>query len=385
MRSTILLVAPLVLGLAAPAAAQDTIRPGQRVSGRITAADPALPGGSHYDVWRFSAQAHHRYVVTLLSDDFDASLVVGPDIQPGCDACSVDDDGGGGTNASLEYVGAEGGTYEIRAQSFDAEGLGSYDLILEDAGVHDEGKHAPAAAGMPITLGQAVQGELARGDAKDHGRSYSDTYSYQGRAGETLVITLDSDAFDAVLNFGWVNEGACVELNNDDDGGEGTNSRLVVTLREDGEHHVHVGSSDQGARGAYTLRMERATEPVAELEEEAEDAKWPIVAGRAIEGRLDDADPRADDDSFYEAWTYMGGVGETITIRMQSADFDTYLVVGRTVTGEWREMEANDDGPDGTNNSELTLTLPQNGEYVIRANAFAAGQTGRYTLRIDRN
>ncbi len=377
MRPTLLVLAPLLLAAARPAAAQDVIRPGQRVTGQLSATDAASPGGSRFDIWRFSAQARHRYVVTLLSDDFDAWLVVGPAIQPGCNACSMDDDGGGGTNASLEYVGAVGGTYEIRAMSIDADAQGSYELILEDAG-------APAAAGTPIALGATVRGDLARGDGKDHGRSYSDTYLYHGRAGETLVITLESEAFDAVLNFGRVNQGECMELDSDDDGGEGTNSRMIVTLREDGEHHVHVGSSQPGGRGAYTLRVERAMEPVEGVRRGVEDSKWPIEAGRTIEGRLDDADPRADDDSFYEAWTYMGGVGETITIRMQSTDFDTYLVVGRTVTGEWREMETNDDGPDGSN-SELTLTLPQNGEYVIRANAFAAGQTGRYTLRIDRD
>jgi hypothetical protein len=382
MRPAILLLGPFFLAAAHPAAAQDVIRPGQRVTGQLSASDPVLAGGSHYDVWRFSAQAHHRYVVTLLSDDFDASLVVGPDIQPGCNACSVDDDGGGGTNASLEYVGAEGGTYEIRAQSFDADGLGSYDLILEDAGVHDEGKHAPAAPGTPIALGQTVQGALARGDGKDHGRSYSDTYSYQGRAGETLVITLASDAFDARLNFGRVNRGTCMELDSDDNGGEGTNSRLTVTLKEDGEHHVHVGSSEPGGRGAYTLTVERGTE-VAEREPD-DAAKWPIQAGRTIEGRLDPADPRAADDSFYEAWTYMGGVGERITIRMSSTAFDTYLVVGRLLGGEWTELETNDDGPDGSN-SELTMTLPQNGEYVIRANSFTPGHVGPYTLRIDRD
>lgn len=242
----------------------------------------------------------------------------------------------------------------------------------------------PAAAQDTIQPGETVRGELARGDVKDHGRSYSDTYTYQGRAGETLVITVASDAFDAVINFGRVERGTCLALDSDDDGGEGTNSRLIVTLREDGEHHVHVGSSEPGGRGAYTLRVERATGPVAALEAEAEDSRWPIEAGRTIEGRLDDADPRAGDESIYEAWTYMGGVGQTVAIRMQSSDFDTYLVVGRMVYGEWREMETNDDGPDGTD-SELMLTLPRDGEYVVRAGAFAAGRAGRYTLRIDRN
>jgi hypothetical protein len=374
MRAIVISLAATLLA-AAPAAAQDTIRPGQRVTGELSMADPVLENGSRYDVWRFAAEANHRYVVTLRSDEFDAYLVVGPDIQPGCDACSTDDDGGGGTNASLEYVGAEGGTYEIRANSFDENALGRYELVLEDEGIEAP---PPPIVGIPIQLDDTVEGELARGDGKDHGMGYSDTYSYQGRAGETLVITLESQEFDALLNFGIVNLDACRELNSDDDGGGGTNSRLTVTLPEDGEYHIHVGADQAGGRGRYTLRVEAGTEPVEAA------AAWPLTAGRAIEGRLDDSDSRADDNSFYEAWTYMGGVGDTITIRMESDDFDTYLVFGRVRGGVWEELQTNDDGPDGTD-SELTVTLPENGEYVIRANSFGAGQTGRYTLRIDRD
>ena len=31
----------------------------------------------------------------------------------------------------------------------------------------------------------------------------------------------------------------------------------------------------------------------------------------------------------------------------------------------------------------LEVTLPSDGEYVIRANAFSAGETGAYTLRVE--
>lgn len=374
MRAIALPLAASLLA-AAPALAQDTIRPGQRVTGELSMADPVLDGGSHYDVWRFAAQANHVYRVTLRSDAFDAFLVVGPDIQPGCDACSTDDDGAGGTNAFVEYIGAEDGTYEIRANSFDADAMGRYELILEDKGVVAP---PPPIVSVPISLGARVEGELARGDGKDHGQGYSDTYSYQGRAGETLVITLASADFDALLNFGRVNQGECMELNSDDDGGGGTNSRLVVTLHEDGEYHIHVGAGEAGGRGTYALQVEAGTAPV-----EPEEAEWPITAGQTIEGRLDDGDPRADDGSLFESWTYMGGVGDTVTVRMESDEFDTYLVFGRVRGGVWEELQTNDDGPDGTD-SELTITLPENGEYVIRANAFTAGRMGRYTLRIDR-
>lgn len=374
----------LVLLAASPAAAQETIQPGQRVTGELSMADPVLEDGSHYDVWRFAAEPNHRYVVTLRSSAFDAFLTVGRSVGPACQACATDDDGAGGTDATVEYTGAEGGTYEIRANSFNEDATGTYELILEDAGTVD----APLpVATRPVVLDERVEGELARGDGKDHGRSYSDTYSYRGRAGETIVITLSSPEFDAQLNFGKVNLGTCLELDSDDDGGEGTDSRLTVTLPDDGEYHVHVGSSEPGQRGRYTLLVERGTQAgvvIDGIPAQVVSVPAPIAAGETVEGELAPGDARADDDSFYEAWLYRGRVGETITIRMQSTAFDTYLAIGRGVEEEWTELQVNDDGPDGTN-SELTITLPQNGEYVIRANAFQPGQTGRYTLRIERN
>jgi hypothetical protein len=383
MRSICLLTV-LALLAASPAAAQETIRPGQRVTGELSAADPVLADGSHYDVWRFAALPGHRYVVTLRSAAFDAFLAVGRSVGPACDACATDDDGAGGTDAFVEYTGARGGTYEIRANSYDEHATGPYELLLEDAGTAED--PAPIAA-RPIVLNQRVEGELARGDGKDHGRSYSDTYTYRGRAGETIVITLSSPDFDARLDFGKVNLGACRALDRDDDGGEGTDARLTVTLPEDGEYHVHVGSSQAGQRGRYTLLVARGTQAGVVIDgvpAQVVSVPSPIEAGETVEGELKAGDARADDGSFYQAWLYRGRAGETLTIRMQPSDFDAYLAIGRTVQDAWTELEVNDDGPEGTN-SELTVTLPRNGEYVIRANAFQAGQTGRYTLRVDRN
>ena len=389
MRSIHLL--PALLLLAAPAAAQGTIRPGQSVTGELAVSDPVLDGGSHFDLWRFRGQAEHTYRVTLRSEDFDAYLVVGSDAGGECGDCAHNDDSGGGTDASLEFTSAADGTYMIRANAFDEEELGRYELILEDEGTQPEHREHESAAvtGIPISLGQTVQGELARGDAKDYGSSYSDTYTYQGRAGETLVITLASEDFDAQLDFGQVTNGECMELDHDDDGGEGTNSRLAVTLPEDGAYHVHVGSAEAGQRGRYTLLVERgpavAEVPPADTMEYMTFTLNTIVADQPVEGRLEQGDSRASDESYFDGWSYSGEAGETITIRMQSEDFDTYLAFGRLrEDGGWEEMQTNDDGPDGTN-SELTVTLPEAGSYVIRANAFSAGHTGLYTLSVERN
>jgi hypothetical protein len=136
---------------------------------------------------------------------------------------------------------------------------------------------------------------------------------------------------------------------------------------------------DAGRRGAYTLVVARGVEAP-----ETPAVASPVAAGEAMEGRLAAGDAREEDGSYFDLWSYRGRAGETITITLRSGEFDTFLHFGRVVDGRWQSMATNDDGEDGTD-SELTVTLPETGEYLIHANAFAENQTGRYTLRVERN
>jgi hypothetical protein len=375
MRRT-LLITPVLLLAAAPAAAQGNIEPGQRVTGELALSDPRLDNGARYDVWRFQGQAEHRYRVRLHSDDFDAVVVIGSDARAGCDDCAFDDDGGGGTDAQAEYTSSQDGTFEIRANGWDESGLGRYELTLEDQGVAEPEPFVDT--GTPIRLDETVTGELARGDTKLDG-AYSDTYTYQGRAGETIVVTLRSEDFDAIITMGSVHAEGCTELDSDDNGGGGTDSELTLTLREDGPHHIHVSSVDGGARGAYTLVVARGAGPA-----ETPAIASPVAEGETMEGWLMSGDAREGDGSYYDLWSYRGRAGETIRITLRSEDFDAYLHFGRMVDGRWQSMETNDDGAGGTD-SQITVTLPETGEYLVHANAFAESQTGRYTLRVERN
>lgn len=371
----------LVLGLlllcaAAPAATQGTIQPGQRVTGQLTASDPTLDDGSHYDVWRFQARAAHRYRVTLRSGDFDAYLAVGPSVGQECAGCETDDDGAGGTDAEVRFTGSADGTYEIRANSYDADEVGGYELTLEDEGIPDEVETPPT--GIPIALDQAVEGELARGDEKSAG-SYVDTYTYRGRAGETIIVMLSSDEFDTYIELGQVDGGECQDMDSDNDGGEGTSSLLRVTLPEDGAYHLHVRSDGPGETGAYTLLVQRATATAT-----LDIPPSPIALDETVEGRLSDGDTREPNGAWADVWSYRGSAGETITVVMESQDFDAYLYFGRMVDGQWEEIATNDDGEDGTD-SELTVTLPASGEYLIHASSLNARETGRYALHASRS
>lgn len=370
----------LLLLVAAPAAAQDVIRPGQRVTGQLTDADPALDDGSHYDVWRFAAEANHRYRVTLRSDDFDAYLSVGSSALPECEDCATDDDGAGGTDARVEFTGPADGTFEIRANSLEGGRTGDYELTLEDEGVvgeeHDAHEDA-AEMGTPITLGAPVAGTLARGDRKVE-NSYSDTWTYQGREGETIVVTLRSEDFDAYLNLGEFDGGECTDMDADDNGGGGTDSRIRVELPSDGAFHIHVSAVGQGETGAYTLQVEQATD------RESGAPAMPISPGETLEGRLSKADAEEADGSFREEWVFRGDAGETFVITQRSEDVDALLHVGRMAGGEWELLASDDDGG-GDSDAEITITLPESGEYVIRAGTYLAGETGAYTLSLERS
>jgi len=251
MRRTLIACALL---FAAPAAAQPSIEPGRTVTGELSAGDPVMKDGIHYDVWRFSGLAGHVYLVTLRSARFDAMLSVGTDVREDCVGCHMDDDAAGGTDAGLRWVPPSDGTYEIRASSYGAGETGAYALALRDEGVPVAIAAPPP---VPIHDGDTVQGRLERGDATEYNRSYTDTYLYDGRAGETLVVTLRSADFDAVVAMGRPNHGGCRPIDSDDDGAGGTDSRLVLTLSHDGPFHVHVRTAQLDGQGAYTLTVER--------------------------------------------------------------------------------------------------------------------------------
>lgn len=248
---------PLAAALlaAAPAAAQPTIQPGQRVAEELSAADPTTREGAHYDLWRFDAQPGHVYLVTLRSSRFDAFLAVGSGAASGCSGCSTNDDGGGGTDAAVRFTPPAPGMYEIRASSYAPRGTGGYELTLRDEGVRGDAPPPPPAV---VQSGDTVQGRLELGDETyGGGRAFTDTYLYHGRAGETVVVTLRSDDFDALVAMGRPTHTGCRPMDSDDDGGGGTDSKLELTLSQDGPYHIHVRTMRVDGQGAYTLTVER--------------------------------------------------------------------------------------------------------------------------------
>lgn len=348
------------------------IRVGQSVTGALEEGDPTVFGRGRFRVYRFEGTQGQRLLATMQSSDFDTYLIVGRVVGPLMDELRSNDDSGGGTDSRVRVTLPENGTYYVVAQSYSEEGTGSYTLELLPAPEPATGQ------ARRITFGQPATGELTETDhvEEEQERLY-DVYTFTGRSGQRIVARMASDEFDTYLNLGRMEDGEFVSLGTDDDGGEeGTDSRLAHLLDEDGEYVIRASS--YGAEGgAYTLTLE---ERVAR----APAPPRPIQAGQEVSGELDDDDATLETDgSFYELWSYRGHAGEQLRIRMDSDEFDTYVAIGRMEDcGDFEEIATMDDGGEGTN-TLLEVTLPEDGEYVIRANSYSADETGGYTLRIE--
>ena len=83
--------------------------------------------------------------------------------------------------------------------------------------------------------------------------SFYDSYPLEGSAGDSFVITLESSDFDTFLAI-MDRDGNIIEQN-DDLNEEDSNSRLEITLSDNGTYSVIVNAYNQGGKGNYTLKI----------------------------------------------------------------------------------------------------------------------------------
>lgn len=104
-------------------------------------------------------------------------------------------------------------------------------------------------------LPRVPTGRTLTGDAiiADDG-TYYQVWTHFALAGATVTFTMESGEFDPVLRvMAWGKDGDLHELGMDDDGGEGTSSRLTVTFPEVGTYQVWAGALSPGDGGDYTI------------------------------------------------------------------------------------------------------------------------------------
>lgn len=341
------------------------IRVGQTLNGDLSARDPETDDGLPYDAFSFRARQGERFAVALDSEAFDPVVRVGRNVDGTFVQLAENDDGpDSGLNSRLVFTAPENGEYLIRVTALDAAGTGAYSLGLQEG--------PPPAAAEAIAIGATVEGELTESDGKSESDSPADAYRFEGREGQRVRIDMTSDNFDTYLELFDENR---VSLDEDDDGGpEGTNSRITFTLPRTGSYIIEARAFSEGT-GGYSLS-------IAEVEPDR--VPEPIAFGASLQGEIGEGDPRDDDDRGYDAFTFSGREGQRIQAVMRSGDFDTYLQIGKA-DGEFTALADDDDGLMEGTDSRLNFTLPEDGDYVLRALPLGSDGKGLYALElIDR-
>jgi hypothetical protein len=237
------------------------------------------------------------------------------------------------------------------------------------------GQNAPAP--QPIAIGQSVSGELSSNDAQRRSGKFEDVYAIDGHRGQRVQLDLASDAFDSYLV---VTGPEGFNLANDDqEGGDTLNSRLVLQFPSDGVYRVSVTSFRSGETGAYRLQ---ASAPAANVAVTAPVAAQPIAIGAAINGRLAQGDGRRSDGSFEDRYRFHASRGQRVTISLSSDKMDTVLRLARPDGTEDVSDDTRLPNNQTSTNSRLDTVLAEDGDYVITATSYRANETGDYRLTL---
>lgn len=248
--------------VAAPAAAQEPISLDQErsISGRLERTDPVAPsepggdGQVHHDDYRVRLAAGQRVRLTVRSDDIDPVVAVYR-ASALDEPLAENDDDGESLNSRLTFVAPEEGVYVVRVRSFGSDGFGAYTFAATPL--------PPLPAPMALDRGRrtrttwnTVEGTLSAEDPDIEGQHFDD-YRLTLRAGQEVLVRVDSEAFDPMVQILAASDREGMALKADDDTGPGLNALLGFAPEEAGEYVIRVISFDAEGTGRYRLRVAR--------------------------------------------------------------------------------------------------------------------------------
>jgi hypothetical protein len=159
----------------------------------------------------------------------------------------TDDDGAGNLDSQLTLRFPADGTYLVVASSVHESAVGPYTLrVTEPLDLNE----LPTAERV-VEVGGTMSGWLRSTDPIIGGGRRGQAWALSGRAGQTYTVDLQSSEFDCYLLV--VGPGLEQPLEDDDSGGD-LDSRITITLPEDGIYRV-IASSLGGETGEYSLRV----------------------------------------------------------------------------------------------------------------------------------
>jgi hypothetical protein len=231
----------------------------------------------------------------------------------------------------------------------------SYSLRVEEGEV--EGPGWGDVATTPIALGESIDGAHDENDAIHPERQGKmDIYTLTLDEAGSVEVTLNSELFDTYLEIRSTDN----DLLHSNDDYNGLNSRILARL-EAGTYHVVATQFSQG-EGIYTLAVSAGAEQVATVRSIAVGDTVPVDTSEAAA-----LSEWGDASVYYE---FNATQGQEITIRLTSDELDPLL----TLTDVLGDIVAMNDDADGSLNARITVTIPRDGLYTIRAGDLGGSQ-----------
>lgn len=221
------------IGQPAPTAKSPVLQFDKPVSGEITSRSGMnFNDGSHYQLYQITLEDKQRVGITLTGALSGAITVFNDGNVVAHSRTRYE-----GNDASVAFRADGGGLYQVAVNADGAGEFGPFRLRAEVLKPYD---------GKPISNAGSISDLLL--DA-------SQEYTLQVDKAGLYTLNLRSDEFDTVLSL----KGNDQDLENDD-GGDGTNSRINVPLQP-GRYTLDVRGLGDEDTGAFTLDVQRSEIP----------------------------------------------------------------------------------------------------------------------------
>ncbi|MEG3954079.1 trypsin-like peptidase domain-containing protein [Microcoleus sp. herbarium2] len=213
---------------------------GPAIRGQLTDKSNVLPAdNSFFDLYSFEGKAGQQITIEMKSQEIDPYLIL---LGPNQRGIAQDDDGAGSKNARITVRLPADGTYTLVANSYKASESGAYTLELK------------ASATEPSRAILQEEGALvAGGPVLPSDNSLYREYTFEGRAGQSVAISLESTDFEPYVAIIGPNDRLLAQ--NDEGSDSAKNAFLSVTLPATGRYRVIVNAYDASGRGRYTLTV----------------------------------------------------------------------------------------------------------------------------------
>lgn len=387
------------------------ITTGEAIESTLADGDSTLSDGAHFHAYWLEGAAGQPLRAAMQASALDPYLALLRLEGDSLVSVATDDDGGDGLNAFLESTLDRAGRYVLVATAASRSSSGPYTLLvqLDSSSTREQFLAAAATAGaravlrqalavpqQPLRMGQAITAEMPASAPRLEGSGRFQSYRFRGEAGQRVVVTLESQTFDPYLRLAHVDGKPATLLASDDDGGDGTNARIVATLPAAGEYLVIASvysMSDTTRAPAYSLRVGPCDDACAAYQDTPgsrsaaayqralRSPMRSIPRDGTVAGALAASDSAFSDGTPFHSYAIDGASGQTFRAAMASSQFDPYLALLRREGDSLVVAASDDDGGEGVS-ALLEWPIDRSGAYVLIATGVSRTSEGAYALTV---